>query len=82
MFGFAWRCDQQSKISIVKANVFPLRTRQHSAGNCTWLQKDPLTSGGKVIGFTRVEMEGFRVWLDREAFCSPALEATLENFYP
>ena len=29
-----------------------------------------------------VEMEGFCVRLDREAFRSPALEATLEEFYP
>ena len=49
---------------------------------CTWLQKDPLTSGREVIGFTRVEMEGFCVRLDRETFRSPALEATLEEFYP
>ena len=52
------------------------------AAYCTWLQKDPLASGRKVIGFTRVEMEGFCVRLDREAFRSPALEATLEEFYP
>ena len=45
-------------------------------------QKNPLTHGRKVIGFTGVEVKGFRVRLDREAFRSPALKATLENFYP
>jgi hypothetical protein len=36
---------------------------------------------GRLL-ITRVEMEGFCVRLDREAFRSPALEATLEEFYP
>jgi hypothetical protein len=82
MFGFMRRCDQQPKISIVEANAFPSRTRKIAVAYCTWFQKDPLTSGRNVIGFTRVEMEGFCVRLDREAFRSPALEATLEEFYP
>jgi hypothetical protein len=82
MIGFAWRCDQQSKISNVEANAFPSRTRQLSVAYCTWFQKNPLTHGCKVIGFTRVEMEGICVRLDGEAFRSPALKATLEEFYP
>ena len=43
---------------------------------------NPLTRGRKAIGFTRVEVEGFRVRLDREAFRSLAIEATLKEFYP
>jgi hypothetical protein len=44
--------------------------------------KNPLTHGRKVIGFTGVEVEGFRVRLDREAFRSPAIQAALKKFDP
>jgi hypothetical protein len=43
---------------------------------------NPLTRSRKVIGLIRVEVKGLRVRLDGEAFRSPAIESTLEEFYP
>ena len=82
--------ERRLRLSMLKAQM-ALREMERTAlgikptplaAYCTWLQRDPLMSVRKVIGFTRVEMEGFCVRLDRETFRSPALEATLEEFYP